>query len=63
MFTVYSADIIGNPSNCSYPHRHVVLDEVSFKKAVQHDYVCAEYQNNYRSGENFVGSDCLPGGL
>ena len=60
MFTVYSADIIGNPSNCSYPHRHVVLDEVSFKKAVQHDYVCAEYQNNYRSGENFVGSDCLP---
>ena len=24
------------------------------------DYVCAEYMNNYRSGDNFLGSDCLP---
>ena len=60
MFTVFSADITGNPGNCSYPHRHVVLDEASFKEAVRHDYVCAEYQNNYRNGENFIGSDCLP---
>lgn len=43
MFTVFSADITGNPGNCSYPHRHVVLDEASFKEAVRHDYVCAEY--------------------
>lgn len=60
MFTVFSANITGNPGNCSYPHRHVVLDEASFKEAVRHDYVCAEYQNNYRNGENFIGSDCLP---
>ena len=29
MFTLYSADITGNPGNCSYPHKHVILDEVS----------------------------------
>lgn len=60
MFTLYSADVIGNPGNCSYPHKHVVLDEQSLKEAIRHDYVCAEYQNNYRNGENFIGSDCLP---
>ena len=60
MFTIYSADVIGNPGNCSYPHKHVILDEVSLKAAINHDYVCAEYRNSYRSNNNFIGSDCLP---
>lgn len=60
MFTIYSADVTGNPGNCSYPHKHVILDEASLKAAICHDYVCAEYQNSYRNGENFIGSDCLP---
>lgn len=60
MFTIYSADVTGNPGNCSYPHKHVVLDEASLKAAVCHDYVCAEYQNSYRNGDNFIGSGCLP---
>ncbi len=59
-FTIYSADCIGNPSNCSYPHKHTVSDVESLKKAVSRDYVCAEYRDNYRSGGNFIGSDCLP---
>ena len=60
MFTLYSADFINAPGNCSYPHKHVILDEDSLKAAIRHDYVCAEYQNHYRSGDNFLGSDCLP---
>ena len=60
MFTLYSADFINAPGNCSYPHKHVILDEASLKAAICHDYVCAEYQNHYRSGDNFLGSDCLP---
>ena len=60
MFTLYSADIAGNPGNCSYPHQHNVTDEASLKAAICHDYVCAEYKNNYRNGDNFIGSDCLP---
>lgn len=60
MFTVYSADVTGNPGNCSYPHKHVILDETSLKTAICHDYVCAEYLNSYRNGDNFIGSDCLP---
>ena len=60
MFTVYSADVTGNPGNCSYPHKHVILDAANLKAAISHDYVCAEYRNSYRNGENFIGSDCLP---
>ena len=60
MFTLYSADIAGNPSNCSYPHRHDITDEAGLKAAICHDYVCAEYKNHYRNNDNFIGSDCLP---
>lgn len=60
MFTIYSADVISNPSNCSYPHRQVILDEAGLKAAISRDYVCAEYKNNYRNSDNFIGSDCLP---
>jgi hypothetical protein len=59
MFTLYSADIIGNPGNCSYPNKTEVTGEDSLRAAVCHDYVCAEYKNSYRSGDNFR-RDCLP---
>ncbi|NJP41646.1 DNA primase [Oscillospiraceae bacterium HV4-5-C5C] len=60
MFTLYSADIIGNPGNCSYPNKNTITDAISLQLAVCHDYVCAEYKNNYRNGDNFLGADCLP---
>ena len=34
MFTLYSADFINAPGNCSYPHKHVILDEASLKAAI-----------------------------
>ena len=60
MFTIYYSDVTGVPSNCSYPHKKLVTDEGSLKDAISHDYVCAEYKNSYRNGDNFIGSDCLP---
>lgn len=54
MFTLYSADITGNPGNCSYPHRHDVTDETSLKAAICHDYVCAEYKNQRRFVKDFL---------
>lgn len=44
MFTIYSADTAGIPSNCLYPHIHRVTDDSSLKAAVLTDYVCAEYK-------------------
>ena len=41
MFTLYSADYINAPSNCSYPHRFEVTDSANFADAVSRDYVCA----------------------
>jgi len=60
MFTLYSADYVGVPSNCSYPHKFEVTDATTFAEAVKKDYVCAEYMNSYRTNDNFLGSDCLP---
>lgn len=60
MFTLYSADFIGNPGNCSYPHKTVVMDADSMRAAVGHDYVCAEYKNHYRNSDNFLSANCLP---
>lgn len=60
MFTLFSADFIGAPSNCSYPHKFEVTDAATLIEAVKKDYVCAEYLNCYRNGDNFIGSDCLP---
>ena len=60
MFTIYHSDFIGNPGNCSYPHKLEITDSASLAAAVGRDYVCAEYKNNYRNGDNFIGSNCLP---
>ena len=59
-FTIFSADCIGNPSNCSYPNKCEITDTASLANAVAHDYVCAEYKGSYRSNDNFLNSDCLP---
>lgn len=59
-FTLFHADCLGVPGNCTYPHRVEVTDESTLLQAVTKDYVCAEYQNNYRNNENFIGTDCLP---
>ena len=56
MFHIYHADCIGDPSNCSYPHADEITDAASLGAAVQRDYVCAEYQNPYRSTEQLLGS-------
>ena len=59
-FTLYHADCLEIPGNCTYPHKVEVTDKDALLQAVTNDYVCAEYQGNYRSNENFIGSDCLP---
>lgn len=46
MFTLYSADFINAPSNCSYPHKTEVMGATDLVAAVSRDYVCAEYMNH-----------------
>lgn len=59
-FTLYRSNCLEVPENCTYPHKVEVTGKDSLVEAVKHDYVCAEYQGNYRSNDNFIGSDCLP---
>lgn len=58
--TLYCADGVGKPENCLYPYEHQISDVQDLKKALNHDYVCAQYRNSYRNNDNFLGSDCLP---
>lgn len=59
-FTLYRSNCLEVPESCTYPHKVEVTGNDSLIEAVKHDYVCAEYQGNYRSNDNFIGSDCLP---
>lgn len=59
-FTLYRSNCLEVPEHCTYPHKVEVTRKDSLIEAVKHDYVCAEYQGNYRSNDNFIGSDCLP---
>lgn len=59
-FTLYRSNCLEVSENCTYPHKVEVTGKDSLIEAVKHDYVCAEYQGNYRSNDNFIGSDCLP---
>ena len=60
MINLHSANVIGNKWNCLYPNPVEVDDEKSLMAAVAHDYVCAQYRDNYRSKKNFIVSNCLP---
>lgn len=59
MFTMYYSDYLINQTNCLYPHKIEIIDSETLKTAVSKDYVCALYKDNYRSVDNFLGSDCL----
>ena len=54
--TIYHSNSIGNKANCLYPHKVTVTDEMSFKKAVSKDHICAQFQNDYRSEKNFISA-------
>ena len=58
-FTLYTANVVGREGNYLYPNRVEITDAESLKRAVQHDYVCAEYANSHRSSTNFIESDCV----
>ncbi len=58
-FTIYGSRCRENPKNCIYPDKILVTDKQSLARAVQHDYVCAEYKDWQRGNENFIQSDCV----
>ena len=60
MAKIYRSDFINNPGNCLYPHAIEITDIESLKEAFKCDYVCAEYDNNYRSASNFKSATIVP---
>ena len=56
---LYTADCVGNAKNCNYPRKAVVTSADELQDAVSTDHVCAQYQGNYRSVDNFISSNVV----
>ena len=55
--TVYCSGQLGNPKNCCYPHKATVSTAEELYSAIQTDHTFIEFENNYRSKDNFRKSD------
>lgn len=56
--TIYKSTVTGNAKNCVYPNEHIIRTEKEMIGVVKHDHVCARFENNYRSKDNFLECDC-----
>lgn len=58
-FSLFCSKVLQQNNNCYYPDKIRVYNAKDLLEAVSHDYVCAEYNDNGRSVDNFLSSDCL----
>ena len=56
-FTIFTANCTGNSKNCRYPNRNHVSCLDDLLGVIRFDHVCAEFENNHRSINNFLESD------
>ncbi len=54
-----TANVAGDEKNCLYPNRAEVTSAEELQSAVRMDHVCAEYDNDYRSKDNFRCSNVV----
>ena len=54
-----TARVTQDAKNCFYPNTVEVTGPEELQQAVRFDHVCAVYKKNYRSIENFLGSNVL----
>lgn len=54
-----TANVAGDEKNCLYPNRAEISSAEELQVAVRMDHVCAEYDTNYRSKENFRQSNVV----
>ncbi len=55
--TIFTSNTKGDKGNCMYPNKVRVTNKEEMKKAAEVDHVCAAFQGNYRSNDNFLESD------
>lgn len=58
-FTIFSADVTGEPTNCLYPNRHEVETPEQLAEALFRDNVACEFENSYRQTENIRSANCV----
>ena len=58
-FTLYTAGCTGDRKNCLYPKRTEITSADDLIAAAAFDHVAAAYTDNYRSIQNYIGSDVV----
>lgn len=58
--TLYTADCVGDATNCVYPNRAEIKTKEELAQAAVHDQVFAKYKDSYRNISNFLESDVIP---
>jgi putative DNA primase/helicase len=57
-FTLHVSHYVGNEKNCLYPKKAVITSPEALISAAAFDHTTAAFKGNYRSGANFLSSDC-----
>lgn len=57
--TFFRSNLKGNEKNCLYPIEAIITSAQELGEAVKFDHVCARYNKNYRSSDNFISSDVI----
>lgn len=57
-FTLHVSHCVGNEKNCLYPKEAVITGPEDLISAAAYDHTTAAFKGNYRSGVNFLSSDC-----
>lgn len=58
--TLYHSHMRGQERNTVYPIRANVTNVEEMRQVAGYDHVCATYQENRRTKENFICADCIP---
>lgn len=54
-----TANVVCDAKNCLYPTRAEIGNATELREAIKFDHVCAEYNGNYRSINNFIKSNVV----
>ncbi len=56
--TIYKSSVTGNAKNCIYPYKQIITSEEEMRDVAEFDHVCASFQSDYRSKDNYLSADC-----
>ena len=57
---LYTSNVRDDLKNCYFKNKVEIISVEDLKKVASYDHVSAKYKNDYRLGDNFIESNCIP---